>query len=144
MTVVPAQQSGGSGGTSGLYDVLELVLDRGLVIDAFVRVSLVGIEILKIDIRVVVASVDTYLRFAEACNRLDLEAGPKKSPGLPDLVGEITESGARGKSKGALSGAAETISDAFRQAREEGKEGQEAPRRTTKRSAPRKRQEEAE
>lgn len=73
MTVVPAQQ-GGSGGTSGLYDVLELVLDRGLVIDAFVRVSLVGIEILKIDIRVVVASVDTYLRFAEACNRLDLEA----------------------------------------------------------------------
>ncbi|MER7177476.1 gas vesicle structural protein GvpA [Streptomyces mesophilus] len=144
MTVVPAQQSGGSGGTSGLYDVLELVLDRGLVIDAFVRVSLVGIEILKIDIRVVVASVDTYLRFAEACNRLDLEAGPRKSPGLPDLVGEITESGARGKSKGALSGAAETISDAFRQAREEGKEGQEAPRRTTKRTTPRKRQEEAE
>ncbi|NGO77305.1 gas vesicle structural protein GvpA [Streptomyces sp. YC504] len=144
MTVVPAQQSGGSGGTSGLYDVLELVLDRGLVIDAFVRVSLVGIEILKIDIRVVVASVDTYLRFAEACNRLDLEAGPKKSPGLPDLVGEITESGARGKSKGALSGAAETISDAFRQAREEGKESQESPRRTTKRTTPRKRQEEAE
>jgi hypothetical protein len=121
MTVVPAQQSGG-GGSSGLYDVLELVLDRGLVIDAFVRVSLVGIEILKIDVRVVVASVDTYLRFAEACNRLDLEAGPRKDPGLPDLVGEITESGARGKSKGALSGAAETISDAFQQARGEGRE----------------------
>ncbi|MGP4044578.1 gas vesicle structural protein GvpA [Streptomyces sp. 2A115] len=118
MTVVPAQQTGG-GGTSGLYDVLELVLDRGLVIDAFVRVSLVGIEILKIDVRVVIASVDTYLRFAEACNRLDLEAGPRKSPGVPDLVGEITESGARGKSKGALSGAAETISDAFKQSREE-------------------------
>src|SRR5918995_329477 len=78
MTVVPAQQSGGGGGSSGLYDVLELVLDRGLVIDAFVRVSLVGIEILKIDIRIVVASVDTYLRFAEACNRLDLEAGPRQ------------------------------------------------------------------
>ena len=76
---------GGGGGSSSLYDVLELVLDRGLVIDAFVRVSLVGIEILKIDIRVVVASVDTYLRFAEACNRLDLEAGPRKAPGLPDL-----------------------------------------------------------
>ncbi|MEU6811420.1 gas vesicle structural protein GvpA [Streptomyces sp. NPDC046831] len=120
MTVVPAQQSGGGGGSSGLYDVLELVLDRGLVIDAFVRVSLVGIEILKIDVRVVVASVDTYLRFAEACNRLDLEAGPRKSPGLPEIVGEVTESGARGKSKGALSGAAETISDAFKQAREEG------------------------
>ncbi|WP_433453845.1 gas vesicle structural protein GvpA [Streptomyces sp. CA-142005] len=132
MTVVPAQQTGGGGGTSGLYDVLELVLDRGLVIDAFVRVSLVGIEILKIDVRVVVASVDTYLRFAEACNRLDLEAGPHKAPGLPDLVGEITESGARGKSKGALSGAAETISEAFKQAREEGEE-RTRPRKATAR-----------
>lgn len=120
MTVVPAQQSGGGGGTSGLYDVLELVLDRGLVIDAFVRVSLVGIEILKIDVRVVVASVDTYLRFAEACNRLDLETGSKKPSGLTDMVGDSMESGARGKTKGALSGAAETISDAFAQAREEG------------------------
>ncbi|WP_031074031.1 gas vesicle structural protein GvpA [Streptomyces sp. NRRL S-118] len=115
---VAAQQggavgTGGSGGTSGLYDVLELVLDRGLVIDAFVRVSLVGIEILKIDVRVVVASVDTYLRFAEACNRLDLEAGPRKNPGLPDLVGEMTESGARGKTKGAISGAAQSISDSL-------------------------------
>ena len=128
MTVVPAQQTGGSGGSSGLYDVLELVLDRGLVIDAFVRVSLVGIEILKIDVRVVVASVDTYLRFAEACNRLDLESGPNKSPGLPEVVGSITESGARGKSKGALSGAAETISGAFRQAREEGQEAESKPR----------------
>lgn len=127
----PTQQTGGGGGSSGLYDVLELVLDRGLVIDAFVRVSVVGIEILKIDIRVVVASVDTFLRFAEACNRLDLEAGPRKPPGLPDLVGEITESGARGKSKGALSGAAETISDAFNQAREEGKsEERPRPRKT--------------
>ncbi|WP_151478630.1 gas vesicle structural protein GvpA [Streptomyces albicerus] len=132
MTVVPAQHTGGGGGTSGLYDVLELVLDRGLVIDAFIRVSLVGIEILKIDVRVVIASVDTYLRFAEACNRLDLEAGPRRSPGLPDLVGEITESGARGKSKGALSGAAETISDAFKQAREEGQtESRPRPRKST-------------
>ncbi|GAA2438325.1 MULTISPECIES: gas vesicle structural protein GvpA [Streptomyces] len=137
MTVVPAQQ-GGSGGTSGLYDVLELVLDRGLVIDAFVRVSLVGIEILKIDIRVVVASVDTYLRFAEACNRLDLEAGPHRSPGLPDLVGEITESGARGKSKGALSGAAQTISDAFKEAREE---SEPEPRPRARRTASRRKEE---
>ncbi|MCN9243483.1 gas vesicle structural protein GvpA [Streptomyces sp. RY43-2] len=126
MTVVPAPQTAG-GGSSGLYDVLELVLDRGLVIDAFVRVSLVGIEILKIDVRVVVASVDTYMRFAEACNRLDLEAGPRKSPGLPDLVGEITESGARGKSKGALTGAAQTVTDAFKQAREEA-QGETRPR----------------
>ncbi|GGV05052.1 gas vesicle structural protein GvpA [Streptomyces spectabilis] len=144
MTVVPAQQSGGAGGTSGLYDVIELILDRGLVIDAFVRVSLVGIEILKIDVRVVIASVDTYLRFAEACNRLDLEAGPNRSPGLPDLVGEITESGARGKSKGALSGAAETVSDAFKQAREEGRSGEEEAARPRRRSTSRSRKEETE
>ncbi|MGC5412708.1 gas vesicle protein GvpJ, partial [Streptomyces sp. DT225] len=92
--------SGGSGGSGNLYDVLELILDRGLVIDAFVRVSLVGIEILKIDVRVVVASVDTYLRFAEACNRLDLEAGRKAPSQLTDLVGDMTENGAKGKSKG--------------------------------------------
>ncbi|MFF8289868.1 gas vesicle structural protein GvpA [Streptomyces sp. NPDC016309] len=134
MTVVPAQQSGG--GSSGLYDVLELVLDRGLVIDAFVRVSLVGIEILKIDVRVVVASVDTYLRFAEACNRLDLEAGPRKNPGLPDLVGDITESGARGKSKGALSGAAETISDALK-----GSSGSSSSGSSSSRSSSRKKEE---
>ncbi|MEU6810526.1 gas vesicle structural protein GvpA [Streptomyces sp. NPDC046831] len=119
----------GGGGSSGLYDVLELVLDRGLVIDAFVRVSLVGIEILKIDVRVVVASVDTYLRFAEACNRLDLEAGPRKPTGLTELPGKMMESGARGKTKGALSGAAQTISEAFQQTRDEGQQ-QHTARRT--------------
>ncbi|MEU2181493.1 gas vesicle protein GvpJ [Streptomyces thermolilacinus] len=103
--------SGGGGGTSGLYDVLELVLDRGLVIDAFVRVSLVGIEILKVDVRVVVASVDTYLRFAEACNRLDLESGRKAPAQLTDVVDGVSESGARGKTKGALQGAAQTVSE---------------------------------
>ncbi|MER5199017.1 gas vesicle structural protein GvpA [Streptomyces sp. NPDC002755] len=145
MTVVPAQQSGGGGGSGGLYDVLELVLDKGLVIDAFIRVSLVGIEILKIDVRVVVASVDTYLRFAEACNRLDLEAGPRKSPGLPDLVGEITESGARGKSKGALSGAAETISGAFKEARGESSSQEERePRPRARKSTTARRKEEQE
>lgn len=112
-------QQGGGGGSSGLYDVLELILDRGLVIDAFVRVSLVGIEILKIDIRIVVASVDTYLRFAEACNRLDLESGPRKPTGLAELPGKMKESGAQGMTKGVLSGAAQTISDAFQQARDE-------------------------
>lgn len=147
MTVVPAQQQqtgGGGGGSSGLYDILELVLDRGLVIDAFVRVSLVGIEILKIDVRVVVASVDTYLRFAEACNRLDLESGPNKSPGLPDVVGEITESGARGKSKGALSGAAQTFSDAFRQGQEESSDGREKESATSRRRSTSRKKEESE
>lgn len=127
MTVVARQ--GGGGGSSGLYDVLELILDRGLVIDAFVRVSLVGIEILKIDVRIVVASVDTYLRFAEACNRLDLEAGPRKPAGLAELPGRINESGARGATKGILSGAAQTISDAFQQARGEARQKQGGSRR---------------
>ncbi|MER5396033.1 gas vesicle structural protein GvpA [Streptomyces sp. NPDC002599] len=117
MTMVP-QNSGNlarSGGSSGtLYDVLELILDRGLVIDVFIRVSLVGIEILKIDIRIVVASVDTYLRFAEACNRLDLESGDKAPSKLTDLVGDTLESGAKGKSKGALSGAAEAVTETIR------------------------------
>ncbi|MET7860598.1 gas vesicle structural protein GvpA [Streptomyces sp. NPDC005318] len=116
MTVVP--QSGGSvsrgGGGGSLYDVLELILDRGLVIDVFVRVSLVGIEILKIDARIVVASVDTYLRFAEACNRLDLESGSKQPAQLTDIVGDTLESGARGKSKGALTGAVEAVTDTLR------------------------------
>jgi hypothetical protein len=69
-----------------LYDVLELILDRGMVIDVFVRVSLVGIEILKVDARIVIASVDTYLRFAEACNRLDLE-NDTRSKTVPELFG---------------------------------------------------------
>ncbi|WP_217168203.1 gas vesicle protein GvpJ [Streptomyces sp. AC512_CC834] len=69
-----------------LYDVLELILDRGMVIDVFVRVSLVGIEILKVDARIVVASVDTYLRFAEACNRLDLEHDVRSTT-VPELLG---------------------------------------------------------
>lgn len=128
-------QSGGSGGGGNLYDVLELILDRGLVIDAFVRVSLVGIEILKIDVRVVVASVDTYLRFAEACNRLDLESGRKAPSQLTDLVGDMTESGAKGKSKGALTGAVEAFTDSLGSKREESEEEPQprkrAPRKST-------------
>lgn len=120
MSVVPQTSSSqGGGGSGNLYDVLELILDRGLVIDAFVRVSLVGIEILKIDVRVVVASVDTYLRFAEACNRLDLESGRKAPTQLTDIVGEATEKGAKGKSKGALTGAVEAFSESLQSGREE-------------------------
>jgi gas vesicle structural protein len=71
---------------SGLADVIEVILDKGIVIDAYVRVSLLGIELLTIDARVVIASVDTYLRFAEATNRLELE---DKERGLPELIGDI-------------------------------------------------------
>ncbi len=71
---------------SGLADVIEIILDKGIVIDAYVRVSVLGIELLTIDARVVIASVDTYLRFAEATNRLELE---EKQRTLPDLIGDI-------------------------------------------------------
>ncbi|MFJ1748368.1 gas vesicle structural protein GvpA [Streptomyces sp. NPDC088116] len=123
MSVVQqSSSSGGGGGTGNLYDILELILDRGLVIDAFVRVSLVGIEILKIDVRVVVASVDTYLRFAEACNRLDLESGRKAPSQLTDLVGDMTEDGAKGKSKGVLTGAVEALGDSLQRGRDDAEE----------------------
>jgi gas vesicle structural protein len=121
MTVLPHQGGGGvarAPQSSSLYDVLELILDKGLVIDAYIRVSLVGIELLTIDIRVVVASVDTYLRFAEAVNRLDLTQS-KDSRTLPEFVGELQEQGASGKTKRALSGAAETFTEAFRKGRGE-------------------------
>jgi hypothetical protein len=81
---------------SGLYDVLDLILDKGIVIDAFVRVSLVGIELLTIDARVVVASVDTYLRYAEGVERLQVynRAGSTR---LPDLVGKTQKGKAIGR-----------------------------------------------
>ncbi|MEU8925265.1 gas vesicle structural protein GvpA [Kitasatospora sp. NPDC048545] len=146
MTVVPqgAASVSRSGNTGNLYDVIELILDRGLVIDVFVRVSLVGIEILKIDIRVVVASVDTYLRFAEACNRLDLESGRKAPAQLTDIVGEVTEGGARGKSKGALTGAVEAVTDALHLGddKEEDEEEEPAPKRTRPTRRPTRRREE--
>ena len=95
-------------GSSGLADVLELILDKGLVIDLYVRVSLIGIEILTIDARIVIASVDTYLRFAEAVNRLDI-AQSDGSQGLPELMEGMTEGGAKSKTKGALEGAKEKL-----------------------------------
>jgi hypothetical protein len=97
---------------SGLAEVIDLILDKGLVIDVYVRVSLVGIELLTIDARIVVASVDTYLRFAEAVNRLDL-AETSDAKGLPDLFGDAEEDGAQRKTKGALKGAKSSLSDLF-------------------------------
>jgi hypothetical protein len=91
---------------SSLADVLDVVLDKGIVIDAYVRVAVVGIELLTIDARIVIASVDTYLRFAEAVNRLDIQPSDQVA-GLPGLMNELTEGGARSKTKGALSGAKE-------------------------------------
>jgi hypothetical protein len=102
-------QAGGAGPSpSGLADVIDTILDKGLVIDAYVRVSLVGIELLTIDARVVIASVDTYLRFAEAVNRLDIS---QDKAGLPELVGEMQEGGAKHKTKGVLEAAGEKFRD---------------------------------
>lgn len=121
-----------------LYDVLELILDRGMVIDVFVRVSLVGIEILKIDARIVVASVDTYLRFAEACNRLDLERD-SGSTTVPELLG----GGATKKlGKRKVREAAESVGDTVRKAvgaddgSDESDEADERRERPKKRRAP--------
>ncbi|MFF8505547.1 gas vesicle protein GvpJ [Streptomyces anulatus] len=127
-----------------LYDVLELILDRGMVIDVFVRVSLVGIEILKVDARIVVASVDTYLRFAEACNRLDLERD-SGSTTVPELLGG---SAARSIGKRKVRKAAESVGDTVRKAVGAGgsdddeydeydeEEAEERPARPKKRRAP--------
>ena len=96
---------------SSLYDVLDLILDKGLVIDLYVRVSLVGIELLTIDARIVVASVDTYLRFAEAVNRLDIaETGAKD---LPEFIEDLGQGGGRGKTRGALEGVKDSVKDVF-------------------------------
>ena len=94
--------------SSGLADVIDIILDKGLVIDAYVRVSLIGIEILTIDARIVIASVDTYLRFAEAVGRLNLQESDN-SQGLPELLEGMTESGAKSKTSGAIEGAKEKL-----------------------------------
>jgi len=112
MTVTQSGRRGGGylerPAPSGLADVIEIILDKGIVIDAYVRVSLVGIELLTIDARIVIASVDTYLRFAEATNRLDLiEHGGGKP--LDEFIGNMQESGASKKVGGAVRGAKKAL-----------------------------------
>jgi len=110
VTITPRAGGGGvqRSPQGGLAEVLDLILDKGLVIDVFANVALVGIEILTIDARIVVASVDTYLRFAEATNRLDLHA--KGGKGLSELVSggagkaaqSVTSRAAKAKTRGVL------------------------------------------
>jgi gas vesicle structural protein len=112
MTVAgPASANRYAGGPSpsGLADVLDLILDKGLVVDLYLRLSLLGIELLTLDARIVVASVDTYLRFAEAVGRLDIDADDKK--GLPDLLKELPADLAKSKTRGALDAATEKLGD---------------------------------
>src|SRR5436190_3958506 len=91
--------------TSSLADVVGTILDKGVVVDIFARVSLVGIELLRVDARIVIASVDTYMRFAEAANRLEMGSDEPKQ--LDDVVGDMSEKGTKGASKGKTSGALE-------------------------------------
>jgi gas vesicle structural protein len=77
------------------------------VIDAYVRVSLAGIELLTVDARIVIASVDTYLRFADAVGRLDIAEGG--SQGLPELLDGMPERLAKAKTKGAIEGVKEGL-----------------------------------
>lgn len=103
---------------SGLADVLELILDKGMVIDVYLRIAVVGIELLTLDARIVVASVDTYLRFAEAVNRLDLTQ--TEEGGLPELLEDLREGGARQKTHGALEGVKDEVKETVRRRRTSG------------------------
>jgi len=79
-----------SGGSS-LIDVLDRVLDKGIVIDAWVRISLVGIDLITVEARVVVASIDTYLKYADAVGLVGLVSRPQLGPGaVPEIEMEPT------------------------------------------------------
>jgi hypothetical protein len=105
---------------SGLADVLDLILDKGLVIDAYVRIAVIGIELITIDARIVIASVDTYLRFAEAVNRLDLSE--TKGASLTDLRGDGDDSnGAGEKARGAIEGAKDKVESGAQKVKERAK-----------------------
>ena len=118
---------------SGLADVVDLILDKGLVIDAYIRIAVIGIELITIDARIVIASVDTYLRFAEATNRLDLyEKGGKD---LPQVIEDLQHSGARGKTSGVLEGAKKALTGRGGDDDDE----DEHERRPAKKAAPRRR-----
>ena len=136
MTVQTSQRRGGGylerPAPSGLADVIEVILDKGIVIDAYVRVSLVGIELLTIDARIVIASVDTYLRFAEATNRLDLYE--KGGNDLTEFVGDMAEGGASKKTSGAVKGVKRALTSG----------GDDEERRPARKSSSRRRQTEEE
>jgi hypothetical protein len=128
MSAVTTTRSGGyldRPSSASLADVINIILDKGIVIDIFVRVSVVGIELITIDARIVIASVDTYLRFAEATNRLDLT-----QTGGKDLT-ELTEGMMHGGAKGKASGMIDSVKDAFSRDDDDDDDGgrQEEPRR---------------
>lgn len=70
---------------SSLIDVLDRVLDKGIVIDAWVRVSLVGIDLVTVEARIVVASIDTYLKYSEAVGGIAPVSRPRELGGEADI-----------------------------------------------------------
>jgi gas vesicle structural protein len=77
-----------AGGTS-LIDVLDRVLDKGIVIDAWVRVSLVGIDLITVEARIVVASIETYLKYSEAVGQITPVSKPAiEGKGYDEVVAE--------------------------------------------------------
>lgn len=117
-----ASQGAAEPRSGSLADVLDVILDKGIVVDAFIRVSLVGIEILTIDARVVVASVDTYMHFAREAHRLELGGGKGSvKQGLAGVMGKLEEGGAHSMARGALKGAGEGLKEGLLPHRDEGR-----------------------
>ena len=117
------QPSPGAGGalerqeSSSLADVVNTILDKGVVVDVFARVSLVGIELLRADARIAIASVDTYLRFAEAVGRLEM--GREEPKDLTGVVEDVSKSGSEGKTKGALEAGVDKLQEMMEPEEEE-------------------------
>jgi hypothetical protein len=100
---------------SSLADVVEMILDKGLVLDAYVRVSLLGVELITVDARVVIASVDTYLRFAEKTNRLDLyEHGTP----IDELPSKMKRKAVKGAAEGVWTGVKEEVKETATEVKE--------------------------
>ncbi len=76
---------------SSLIDVLDRVLDKGIVIDAYVRVSLVGIDLVSVEARIVVASVETYLKFADSIGAIGMVSRPMLPADTGDLESRLAD-----------------------------------------------------
>jgi hypothetical protein len=142
MSAVASQNRyAGGPSPSGLADVLDLILDKGLVIDIYLRVSLVGIELLTVDARIVIASVDTYLRFAEAVGRLSISEDNHQQ-GLPELIQDLQSGGAKSKTSGAIEGAKEKLGEVFSSDDDDDGERQPVRRRRTRAKSKRREEDE--
>jgi hypothetical protein len=92
-------------GGSSLIDVLDRILDKGIVVDAWVRISLVGIDLITVEARVVIASIDTYLKYAEAVGITPTVSRPALGPGPGPGLGIREGGGSSGSSSSSPTGA---------------------------------------